>query len=536
MDFDNTQNLYIEGDNLEVLKLLQYTYLNKVKMIYIDPPYNTGKDFVYKDNFSKSTEEYLQTNNTYDDEGNRLVINTESNGRFHTDWLNMMYPRLKLARDLLSDDGVIFISIDDNEVDNLKKVCDEIFGESNFVSFINWKGRGGRQDSKYYAVIHEYILVFAKNINAFKAGEEIKEAEIYPYFDNNNNRYYKRQLLRKWGSNSRREDRPNLFYSIKAPDGTEIFPMLSEQEEGCWRWGKERMSTAIKDNLVEFIEKNNTFIPYEKIYQPLEGEEKTKKYVTWIDSIGTGTSELKSLFGSAIFDYSKSDDLIIHFLKMAGLAKTDIVLDFFSGSATTAHAVMQLNAEDGGSRKFVMVQIPEKTDEKSEAFKAGYRNICEIGKERIRRAGAKIKEEAGLNAEKLDTGFRVLKVDSSNMKDIYYSPSELDPQVLDNLVDPIKEGRTAEDLLFQVMLDLGVLLSSDIEVDIIAGKKIFKVEGNFLIACFDEQITDDVITAIAKQEPAYAVFRDSSLASDSVAINFEQIFKRYAPDTERRVL
>lgn len=539
VDFDTTENLYIEGDNLEVLKLLQETYLGKIKMIYIDPPYNTGNDFVYNDEFGIRSEEWNGISGNYDADGNQIVgaleRNTEANGRFHTDWLNMVYPRLKLAKDLLRDDGVIFISIDDNEVENLKKVCGEVFGEGNFVAIINWKGRGGRQDSKYYAAVHEYILCYAKQREYFVAGEEIKSGDVYPKYDKEKGRYYKTQLLRKWGSNSRREDRPNLFYPITAPDGTEVYPVVAVRDSQ--RHGASTMEKNIKNGLVEFVKQDDgTWIPYEKIFAPLEGEEKTKKYTTWIDETNDGAKGIKDLFGSTVFDYPKSPNLLVRFLKMAGIESGDIILDFFSGSATTAHAVMQLNAEDGGHRKFIMVQLPEKCDEKSEAYKAGYKTICEIGKERIRRAGAKIKEEAGLAAQNLDTGFRVLKCDTSNMKDVYYNPAEYEVNMFSRLEDNIKEDRTPEDLLFQVMLDLGVLLSSKIEETTIADKKVFNVEDNYLIACFDSDVSEETIKAIAKQKPYYFVMRDSSMASDSVATNFDQIFATYSPDTVRKVL
>ncbi len=557
VDFDTTENLYIEGDNLEVLKLLQETYLGKIKMIYIDPPYNTGNDFVYNDEFGIRSEEWNGISGNYDADGNQIVgaleRNTEANGRFHTDWLNMLYPRLKLAKDLLRDDGVIFISIDDNEVENLKKVCGEVFGEGNFVAIINWKGRGGRQDSKYYAAVHEYILCYAKQREYFVAGEEIKSGDVYPKYDKEKGRYYKTQLLRKWGSNSRREDRPNLFYPITAPDGTEVYPVVAvrdsqrpsicEKIDGRWRHGASTMEKNIKNGLVEFVKQDDgTWIPYEKIFAPLEGEEKTKKYTTWIDETNDGAKGIKDLFGSTVFDYPKSPNLLVRFLKMAGVESGDIILDFFSGSATTAHAVMQLNAEDGGHRKFIMVQLPEKCDEKSEAYKAGYKTICEIGKERIRRAGKKIREENADNSSlltpnsKLDTGFRVLKCDTSNMKDVYYNPSEYEVNMFSRLEDNIKEDRTPEDLLFQVMLDLGVLLSSKIEETTIADKKVFNVEDNYLIACFDSDVSEETIKAIAKQKPYYFVMRDSSMASDSVATNFDQIFATYSPDTVRKVL
>ena len=516
-------------------------------MIYIDPPYNTGNDFVYNDDYAESASEYLINSGQFDEQGRRLVTNTESNGRFHTDWLNMIYPRLKVARDLLTEDGVIFISIDDHEVDNLKKVCNEIFGERNFISIINWKGRGGRQDSKYYAVLHEYILCFAKNLSNFTSGEEIKEGDIYPKYDEIEKRNYKTQLLRKWGSNSLRENRPNLYYSITAPDGTEVFPTIYSESfdsalgfikiQGCWRHGASTLSKIMSENRVEF-QKNKwgEWVAYEKIFEPRPGEENTKKYTTWIDNISNGTETLKKLFGTAPFDYAKSPELIGLFIRMAKVESDDLILDFFSGSSTTAHAVMRLNAEDGGNRRFIMVQLPELTKENSEAYKAGYKTICEIGKERIRRAGKKIKEENPISIHNLDTGFRVLKLDSSNMQDVYYSPADTIQDDLFSQVDNVKEDRTPEDLLFQVMLELGATLDSKIETIAIAEKQIFNVADNYLVACFDMEIDDDVVTAIAKMEPQYAVLRDKSLSNDSTATNFEQIFKMYAPNTVIKIL
>ena len=547
VNFDTTQNLYIEGDNLDVLKCLKETYLHKVKMIYIDPPYNTGNDFVYEDNFAESAAEYLANSGQFDEQGNRLVTNTESNGRFHTDWLNMIYPRLKVARDLLTEDGVIFISIDDHEVENLKKVCGDIFGERNFVTIINWRRSGGRQDSKYYAVVHEYILCYAKDISNFEAGEEIKTGEVYPKYDGIKKRYYKTQLLRKWGSNSLRENRPNLYYPIQGPDGTEVYPIIYQEDansdlgfvkiQGCWRWGASNLAKAQEDGRIEF-QKNrwNEWVAYEKIFAPLEGEENTKKYTTWIDDVSNGTETIKNLFSKTIFDYSKSAELVTRFLKMANLKKEDICLDFFSGSATTAHAVMQLNAEDGGNRKFIMVQLPELTDEKSESYKAGYKNICEIGKERIRRAGAKIKADSPLTTQNLDTGFRVLKLDSSNMKEVFYSPKETSQLELFTLVDNVKDDRTSEDLLFQVMLELGATLDSKIEESKVDGKTIYNVGDGYLVACFDQDVSDDVVKAIAKMQPTYAVLRDTGMADDATATNFEQIFKTYSPNTTARIL
>ena len=543
VDFDSTENLYIEGDNLDVLKVLRETYLGKVKMIYIDPPYNTGNDFVYYDDFNVEIASEESRNGLFDEDGmqtlSKFERNTAANGRFHTDWLNMIYPRLKVARDLLTEDGVIFISIDDNEVENLKKVCCEIFGERNFVSIINWKGRGGRQDSKYYAVLHEYILCFAKNLSQFSAGEEIKEGDIYPKYDEVAKRNYKTQLLRKWGSNSLRENRPNLYYSITAPDGTEVFPTIYSESkdsalgfvriQGCWRHGASTLGKIIADGRVEF-QKNKwgEWVAYEKIFEPRPGEENTKKFTTWIDDVSNGTNTLKKLFGTPPFDYAKSPELVSLFLRMADVDGDEIVLDFFSGSSTTAHAVMKLNAEDGGTRKFIMVQLPELTDEKSEAYKAGYKNICEIGKERIRRAGKKIKEESPLTTQALDTGFRVLKLDSSNMEDVYYTPDAFKPDVIDSLIDNIKPDRTPLDLLFQVMLDLGIELSAKIEQKEIAGKKVFSVDDDYLLACFDTDVNETTIEKMAKLLPTHLVIRDASATNDNVLDNFDQIIESYS--------
>ena len=543
----DSKNLYIEGDNLDVLKLLQETYLGKVKMIYIDPPYNTGNDsFVYDDDFTMENDAFKEANGLYDEDGNityEFKKNLDSNGRFHTDWLNMIYPRLKVAKNLLAEDGVIFVSIDDNEIENLKKLCNEMFGESNFIAIINWKGRGGRQDSKYYAAVHEYILCYAKEKVFFHAGSEIKTGDIYPKYDEKKKRYYKTQLLRKWGSNSRREDRPNLFYPIIAPDGTEVYPLIISNTsvptiiEGRWRHGKDKMKKNLADDLVEFVEQSDgSWIPYEKIYAPLDGEEKTKKYITWIEDTNDGASVIRQLFGTGVFDYPKTPTLIKKFLKMAGVEDDDLILDFFSGSATTAHAVMQLNAEVGGHRKFIMVQLPEATDEKSEAHRAGYANICEIGKERIRRAGAKIAAEAGEKATELDLGFRCLRLDTSNMTEVYYTPDDVTQEGLFAQIDNVKADRTPEDLLFQTMLDLGILLSASITVEEIAGKRVFNVADGFLLACFDRDVTDETVTAIAKRKPYYAVFRDASMADDSALTNFDQIFAAYSPATVRKVL
>ena len=561
VDFDKTENLYIEGDNLEVLKLLRENYLGKVKMIYIDPPYNTGNDLVYNDDFAQGRAEFDTQSGLFDEEGNRMVDpmvqNTESNGRFHTDWLNMIYPRLKVAKDILSDDGVILISIDDNEVDNLKKVCDEVLGEHNFISQICIVNNiAGRSDAKHIAKSHEYILVYQKSDSFQSCGMPLSQEQLSEYKYKDTKGLYRIQGIRKRGSNSRREDRPNLFYPIYYNEETkqlsltkidgwiEILPRLSDGADGCWRWGKQTFSDKIEYVETRLVAGRNEYDVFEKVY--LDGEDgvKTTKMKSFIlDSnytTDTATTDYKSVMEAKTFTSPKSIELLKDLIILSN-TKDSVVLDFFSGSATTAHAVMQLNAEDGGNRKFIMVQLPEKTDEKSEAYKAGYKNICEIGKERIRRAGKKINEKAGLLGQNLDTGFRVLKLDSSNMKDVYYTPAETPIQQtlgFEDLVDNIKwdEGRTAEDLLFQVLLECNLPLSSKIEDREIHGKKVFVVEDGYLVACFDNDINEAVITAIAKEQPYYFVMCDRSIASDSVADNFDQIFNAYSKETVRRIL
>ena len=527
VDFDTTENLYIEGDNLEVLKLLQETYLGKIKVIFIDPPYNTGGDFLYDDNFAQSAEEYISISGQYDNDGNRLVKNFDSNGRFHTDWLNMMYPRLRLAKDILSDDGVIFISIDDNEVENLKKICCEVFGQSNFIANIVWQH--SIQPKGYlgtFSVHHNHILCFSKS-NNFELGSFERTAEDNKAYSNPDN-----DPKGPWRSGDVRNAlyRPNLIYDIISPSGKVIKPC-----ENGWRWSKETVQEKLRTGEIIFS-KDETRIIRKSYLSTLEG--RAPETIWFGKDVGTtreAMTELKKLFNKPPFDTPKPTGLIKKLLRLVQ-DNEYIVLDFFSGSATTAHAVMQLNAEDGGKRKFIMVQLPEETDEKSEAYKAGYKNICEIGKERIRRAGAKIKEEAGLTVQGLDIGFRVLKCDTSNMKDVYYSPTDFDMNLLDMMADNIKEDRNPEDLLFQVMLDLGVELASKIEETTIAGKKVFDVADGFLIACFDKDVNGEIIKAIAQKQPYYFVMRDSSLANDSVATNFEQIFATYSPDTVRKVL
>ena len=540
----DSENLYIEGDNLEVLKLLQETYLGKIKMIYIDPPYNTGNDFVYEDDFAQSTEEYLANSGQYDEEGNRLVANTESNGRFHTDWLNMIYPRLKVAKDLLAEDGVIFISIDDNEDAQLHKLCDEVFGESNFAGMFPWRKRTAKSDVPFgVSQDYEWVLCYARS-NGFVACVEGGTRKYYETDDLPGRPWRIHDLTTQRSA----LERPNSFFTIVNPRTGEEFPANPNR---TWAVTKETFETYYAQNRIVFpgdYDFLNISKPALRYFQSDDVAKAGDKFgfipasTNLPDIVGMtqdGTKEIMTLFEGKIFGFPKPVELVKHFVRIATTTSKNegnIVLDFFSGSATTAHAVMQLNAEDGGNRKFIMVQVPEPTGEKSEAYKAGYKNICEIGKERIRRAGAKIKEANPLGTMDLDVGFRVLKCDSTNMKDVYYHPEEYTANMFDMLSDNIKEDRTPEDLLFQVMLDLGVLLSSKIEQTEIAGKKVFNVANNFLIACFDADVTEETITAIAKQKPYYFVMRDSSLASDSVAANFDQVFATYSPETVRKVL
>ena len=541
VNFDTTENLYIEGDNLEVLKLLQETYLGKVKMIYIDPPYNTGSDFVYRDNFTMDKDEYMENSGQSDEDGNRMVQNLESNGRYHTDWLNMMYPRLKLARDLLADDGVIFISIDDNEQENLKKICDEIFGSQNFINCFIWNcSTAGGIRPKFASKTHEYIFTYAKNkdkVGMFYAPLSEDAKSMYTQVDEKG-LYRDKDFIFKNKSNN-----VNQKYYIVCPDGEIVKP----KDGYIYRFIKESFEKALEDGLVTFKRTDKGPLVNDK-GQQAHWNIYIKKYLgegvgapstlipkDMMSIYNVGTQCVQNLFeGKRVFDNVKPVDVIHYFSKMI-VSNKDIILDFFSGSATTAHAVMQLNAEDGGHRKFIMVQLPERTDEKSEAYKAGYKNICEIGKERIRRAGDKIKSEHP-EAKDLDIGFRVLKCDSSNMKDVYYTPAETVNMNMFDLVDNVKEDRTAEDLLFQCMLEFDAPLSSSIETMIIGDKTVYNVAGGHLMACFDTDVTEEVITEVAKLEPSYFVMRDSSLANDSVAANFEQIFKTYSPSTERRVL
>ncbi len=546
VDFDTTENLYIEGDNLEVLKLLQETYLGKIKMIYIDPPYNTGNDFVYEDDFAQSTDEYLANSGQFDEDGNRMVQNTESNGRFHTDWLNMIYPRLKLAKDLLADDGLIFISIDDNEQENLKKCCDEIFGSQNYIgTLIRKVMEGGKADSTGLAIEQEYCHIYGKNApNGLykKQSEHLDHYNKQDEYFSERGFYYLKPL-----ENGGLGYVPTLDYPITGPDGVDIYPGDYHGDNGYrWVWGKEKVERALKLDMIVFTPSQKDKAKYKVYYKTYEkvdtdGNPSVKQlpYPTlYLDGYTNrqAVNDLKRLFDKTrVFDYPKPISFLQEVVAMA--SKDDcVVMDFFSGSGGFAQAVIQQNVADDGRRKFILVQLPEATDEKSEAYKAGYKNICEIGKERIRRAGKKIKEDSPLTTQNLDIGFRVLKCDTSNMKEVYYNPAEYEAGLFSHLEDNIKEDRTPEDLLFQVMLDLGVLLSGKIEETTIAGKKVFNVEDNYLIACFDSNVTEETIKAIAKQKPYYFVMRDSSMANDSVATNFDQIFATYSPDTVRKVL
>jgi len=528
-DFDNTENLYIEGDNLEVLKLLQETYLGKIKMIYIDPPYNTGKDFVYKDNFTQDKAEYDEESGSVDEEGGRLVSNPDSNGRYHSDWLSMMYPRLKLARNLLKDDGVIFISINDNEVHNLRKLCDDLFGMGNFISCFIWNQRTtGGHDSKDVNIVHEYIIAYAKsNIERGNVLNLIDSGTQYPELDEDNGRRFKWDSL--WTVSHGYTE--NCDYDIQAPDGTRIRPYACHSDgeimQGVARWFWSYETFIERKSELNIKKVNGIWKVYKRVY----GGSGTPIKSIFDKSVVGGTSEGKSLLVETlnarnIFDNPKSSKLLMQLLER--INDNETILDFFSGSATSAHAVMQLNAEDNGNRKFIMAQIPEATDEKSEAYKANYKTIAEIGKERIRRAGEKIKKD---NADKegvdnLDIGFRVLKVDSPNMKDVYFSPDNTSQDDMFDLASNIKDDRTDEDLLFMVLLDWGIDLSVKIELKEVAGKAVYFADGDFLAACFTENLNEDFVKTLVAEKPRKVVLRDSGFASSSVKINVEQIFKQ----------
>lgn len=547
VDFDNTENLYIEGDNLEVLKILQESYFGKIKMIYIDPPYNTGNDFVYKDNFDKDKESELFESGQVDEYNQRLVANPETAGRYHSDWLSMMYPRLKLARNLLTDDGVIFISIDDNEVHNLRKVCDEVFGEGNFVGDFIWrKKNGGGQAKEYFVIEHEYILVYRKT-ESFMWIDSVESRDLDEFKKSDDRGRYKITKLAKWGNTARREDRPSMYFSLVAPDGREVFPIAPDGNEGRWRVGHDRMNYLKENNLIHWESKNDEWVAYEKEY--FDNQIKTVKdrsILYTLANTGDGTNILTNLFAiKDTFENPKPIEMLSLFFSRV-TEDNDIILDFFSGSATTGHAVMQLNAEDDGNRKYIMVQLPEQTDEKSEAYKAGYKNICEIGKERIRRAANKIKEEKRIKAEMdgmfadykdtQDYGFRVYRLDSSNMQDVYYRPQDYKQEVLDMFADNIKSDRTPDDLLAQVMLDWGLPLSYKIEQVNVNDKQVFKVAEDRLFACFDKGIDEAFAKEIAKEKPLRIVFRDNGFANDTAKINVQQLLKQLSPQTEMKVI
>lgn len=546
VDFDNTGNLYIEGDNLEVLKILREDYLGKVKMIYIDPPYNTGNDFVYEDDFSQTSGEFRGKSGMFDEDGNMILqnyeVNSESNGRFHTDWLNMIYPRLKVARDLLTEDGVIFISIDDNEVENLRKVCDEVFGERNFIAQLIWeRAYSPKNDARFISNSHDYVIMFAKNIDNYVIGRLDRTDEANARYQNPDN---DPRGVWKPSDLSVKTYNAECDYPITTPTGRIIEPPAGR----CWRLSKKAFFERLQDNRIWFGSDGNSVPCIKRFLTELKYDGMAPTSILFYKEVGhsqEGAKEVVSLFGDkGVFDGPKPVRLLQRLITLANLKDDSIVLDFFSGSATTAHALMKTNLEKGTDRKFILVQLPEKVSDKKKD--QGYGTICEIGKERIRRAGKKILEElATKKAEnglfdkeseptRLDVGFRVLKLDTSNMQDVYYTPEDSSAATLFD--DNVKPDRTPEDLLFQVMLEYNLPLSAKIERKTIAGKEVFSVNDDYLIACFDENVNETVITEVAKRKPLYFIMRDSSLSSDQVADNFEQIFNAYSKDTIRRIL
>lgn len=531
VDWENTQNLYIEGDNLDVLKLLQESYLNKVKMIYIDPPYNTGNDsFIYPDDYSTNKELYDEEVGAIDESGYLMFKNTETNGRFHSSWCSMMYPRLKLARNLLTEDGVIFISIDDNEVDNMRKMCDEVFGENNFVTQFVWqKNFAPKNDNKYVSISTEYILLYSKNKVDFDCG-------LLPRTEKHNQGYSNpdNDIRGMWTSGSMLATTFSAkgVFEIVSPNGTKHLPA----EGRCWRFSQETIEKMKKDNRIWYGSDGNGVPRIKRFLSEMPNGIVPQNLLLYQDvgSNQEGTNELKDIFKTQLFSFPKGSKLLKYLITIGNAKNNSIILDFFSGSATTAHAVMQLNAEDGGKRKFIMVQLPEICDEKSEAYKAGYKNICEIGKERIRRAGKKIVEETG--KKDLDIGFRVLKLDESNMKDVYFTPEEYKQTDLVDMVSNIKDGRTAEDLLYACMLEWGLELSLPHKVQKIAGFDVHIVNNGDLVACFDDKVSEEAIKQIAEMKPLRAVFRDSSFATDAARVNVGEIFKLKSPNTTIKVL
>ena len=543
VNWETTENLYIEGDNLEVLKMLQESYLGKVKMIYIDPPYNTGNDFIYRDDFAVSADEYAVESGQLDDEGNRLFKNTDSNGRFHSDWCSMIYSRLMLARNLLSDDGVIFMSIGDEEIDNLKKICEEIFGVKNFIANLIWQSTPGSNTGNDVKTVTENVLLFSKERSLCSfLNRAISDNDKYSnrdeYFERRGG-YVLNKLDRRMTGNHYSEA---LNYPIEMPDGSMLYPgnSIEKQEHWNWRWSSTKVKWGIENGFIQIKKSNDSWSVYFKQYEKVDNEDKaivrTLSYQNLLVLDGAnsarGTREVMDIFNGKFFDYPKPLSLIRHLEQMA-LDKNDIILDFFSGSATTAHAVMQLNAEDGGHRKFIMVQLPEETAEDSEAFKAGYKTICEIGKERIRRAGSKIKSETGAD---IDYGFRVLKLDDTNMQDVYYTPAETDQQMLLGFESNIKPDRTDLDLLFGCLLDWGLPLSMPYSSEQIEGVTVHTYNDGDLIACFDKAIPESVIKTIAKRQPLRVVFRDDSFADSPSKINVSEIFKMLSPDTRVKVI
>ena len=535
VDFDTTQNIYIEGDNLDVLKVLRETYLGKVKMIYIDPPYNTGNDFVYNDDFAQGKGDFEAQSGLFDDDGNQTVDpmqrNTESNGRFHTDWLNMIYPRLKVARDLLSTDGVIFISIDDNEVENLRKICDEIFGSQNFVAQLIWeRAFAPKNDAKYVSNSHDYVVIYAKKIDTFSIGRLPRTAEADARYSNLDN-----DPRGVWQSDNLtvKSYTASCDYPITTPSGRVVEPPAGR----CWRLSKKAFFERLQDNRIWFGADGDGVPRIKRFLSELKHDGMTPTSILFNKEVGhsqEGSQEVNKLLEAGVFDGPKPVRLLMRLLTLANLDDNSIVLDFFSGSASMGHALMKYNAENEKHCKFVLVQLREVTDDK--VRKAGYKNICEIGKERIRRAGKKVKEEAGVMAQDLDIGFRVLKLDSSNMEDVYYTPDNFNGVNLFTLVDNVKQNRSSEDLLFQVMLDLGIELSATIRSEELGGRNVWNVDNGYLMACFDRDVNEATITEIAKQKPVYFVMRDASAANDNVLDNFDQLFANYSPDTTCKIL
>ena len=553
VDWDNTQNLYIEGDNLKVLKLLQKSYLGKVKMIYIDPPYNTGNDFVYHDDFAMSADEYAEASGAVDELGNKYIKNMDSNGRFHSDWCSMIYSRLMVARTLLSEDGVIFISIDDNEVENLRKICDEVFGESNKIAqLVIENNPRGRQSDAFFATSHEYLLCYAGNIDSATInGMSLSEKQKAEYKYEDEIGRYRLLGLRQRGVASLREDRPEMFFPIwvnpedssisltYVEDWEEVIPKKSDGREGRWMWGKQKCINESNRLVAKLVSTRKEFDIFVKDYLNKDGEQRTRKYKTiWSEKIlnnQIGTQEVKAILGGDYMSFPKSTEYIKTIIQ-TGTSSSSLILDFFSGSSTTAHAVMQLNAEDGGNRQYIMVQLPEETPEDSEARKAGYNTIPDIAKERIRRAGKKIKEESPLTTADLDTGFRVFRLDEGNYEDVKRSPKEFKQDQLDLFLNNIKTDRNDLDLLFGCMLDWGVQLSLPMTQEVVDGKTIYIVNDGDLVACFAENVSEDVVKAMADKMPLRVIFRDSCFAQDADKINIYETFKQKLDWSDQEVV